>query len=80
VRLVVLREGVLLRIVGRGFDLPLAGPQGAIAVRVAWGTRRVCTVFDAAHADLATDAAGRFRARRAARPVVSDCSRASLFD
>ena len=62
-----------------GFDLPLAGAQGAVAVRVSYGTRRVCAVFDPAHADVAADEAGRFHARDAARPAIADCVRASLL-
>jgi hypothetical protein len=79
VRLVVLREGPLLRVVARGFALPLVGAQGAVAVRVSYGTRRVCALFDGAHADVTADEAGRFRARGAAAPSVPDCTRASLL-
>jgi hypothetical protein len=76
VRLAILKEGRLLRVVAGATGLPLAGPQGAVGIRVVTGTRRSCALFDAA--TIRKDEAGRFLAKGAVASSLTDCADVSL--
>lgn len=71
-----LRDGAGLRIRGRSAGLSLTSGEGAIAVRVQWGSERVCTLFDGAA--VRNDGPGRFNAMKAGTPPFTDCDDATL--
>jgi hypothetical protein len=60
-----------LKIVARGIGLALAEPQEAVAVIVAMGEARACTVFEGD--TVRRDQPGVFIARHAPAPTVTDC-------
>ena len=74
VRLVVVREGRVLKLVARATGLALAGAQGSVGIRVTTGALRNCALFDAP----TVDEAGRFVARGALASALADCSDTSL--
>jgi hypothetical protein len=76
-RRVVLREGGILRVVGKVAALALDAPAERIAVRVTTGSLRNCAVFEGATAT--RNEANRFEATSAAAPPLADCSDASLL-
>jgi hypothetical protein len=76
IRLVLLKQGRALKVIGRATGLPLAGAQGAVGVRIVTGTRRNCVLFDAA--TIKKDEAGRFVAKAALASSLAACSDASL--
>jgi hypothetical protein len=76
VKLAFLRQGSLLRVVGRGTGLSLAGGIDRLALRVTTGSLRSCALFDAS--SITVDIAGRFIARNAVAPAVADCTAQSL--
>jgi hypothetical protein len=76
VKVAVLRSGRTLKVVARSVGLPLAGPQGAVGVRVTTGSLRSCALFDAG--TVRRDQAGRFSARGAVAAALADCDDASL--
>lgn len=73
---VLLRDGRLVRLRGR-VGLPLDVALGAVAVRVTRGFERACALFDVASVN--KDNPGRFVARNAPAPALSDCSDDSLL-
>jgi hypothetical protein len=76
IRLAVLKQGRVLKVSARVAGLPLAGPQGAVGIRIVTGTRRSCALFDAA--TIKRDEPGRFVGRNALAASIADCSDASL--
>jgi len=75
VRIVTLKGGRLVKIVGDGTGLPMDRAHGAIAVRVTVGRQRACGVFRGTA--VVRDEPGEFLGRKATT-VVGDCSAASL--
>jgi hypothetical protein len=76
VRAAVLKKGRGLRLVAKATGLPLAGPQGAVGIRVTMGTMRSCALFG--RETIRKDEAGKFIARGARASSLADCSGASL--
>jgi hypothetical protein len=74
VKAVVLKRAKGIKVVGKGAGLALAGSQGAVGVRVTYGTIRVCARF--AGANVKRDVSGQFLAVGSA--PLADCSEASL--
>lgn len=68
---VQLRTGTVLKIRARGPQLTLSQPEGEVAVRVEWGSVRVCAVFDGDA--VRQDKVGRFVARNADAPGFTSC-------
>jgi len=75
VKVVTLKGGRLVKIVGNGTGLAMDRVHGAVAVRVTVGRQRACGVF--AGTAVARDQPGEFLGRKATTAVV-DCSAASL--
>jgi hypothetical protein len=75
-RLLVLKEGRLLKIVAASPPFPLTRPQGTVGIRLTAGARRSCAFFDAT--TVRKDEAGRFVARDARAATLADCSDTSL--
>ncbi len=71
-----LRTGAGLKIRTRGPRLTLSPPEGSIAVRIEYGSVRVCAVFDGAA--VRQDKPGRFVARNADAAGLTDCDDATL--
>ena len=69
---VVLKQGKRIKITARGVGLALAGPQGAVAIRITTGALRNCVRFDGA--TIKRDEVGRFDAVNAAATSLSDCT------
>jgi hypothetical protein len=76
VKLAVLKRGTMLKLVARATGLALAGPQGAVGIRVTVGSARSCAHFDGS--TVARDRAGRFVGKGARAARLPDCSDASL--
>jgi hypothetical protein len=72
----VLRSGSGLRVRARSAGLDLSSVEGVVAVRVEWGSERVCTIFDGDA--VRRDEAGFFFAVKADAPAIADCSDATL--
>lgn len=68
---VSLRTRAALKIRARSAGLDLDGPQGAIAVRVEYGSVRVCALFD--YPAVTKDTAGYFSARNADAVGLANC-------
>jgi hypothetical protein len=75
-RVLVLKEGKLLKVVAKTTGLPLTGPLGAAGIRVTTGGLRSCAGFDAA--TIRQDVAGTYVAMDAPASTLADCSDASL--
>ena len=75
-KVVVLKQGRVLKIIGRSTGLALTVPQGSVGVRIVTGSLRSCARFDAS--TMRRDEAGRVVARAASAAGVADCSNASL--
>ncbi len=75
-RSVGLKQGRTLKVVGRRAGLALAGPQGAVGVRITTGTLRNCVVFGPS--TVRKDVAGTFSARDAIAAGLADCDNGSL--
>ena len=76
VRSALVKQGRVIKVMGRVTGLSLAGPQGAVGVRITTGTRRSCALFGAA--TIKKDEAGVFVAKGALASSLSDCSDGSL--
>jgi hypothetical protein len=76
VKVLVLRRGKDLLVVGRDTGLPLTLPLGRLGIRLTMGDVRVCTLFD--ESTVVQDRPGLFVARRAVAAAAPDCSDASL--
>jgi hypothetical protein len=76
VRFAVLKQGRVLKVMGRVVGLPMTSPQGAVGIRITTGTRRNCALFDAA--TVRRDDTGQFVARNALASSLADCSDAAL--
>lgn len=75
-RVVVLKEGQVLKVVARTAGVPLDGPLGAVSVRVTTGSLRSCTRFDGA--TIRKDESGLFVAKASDASSLADCSDGSL--
>ncbi len=73
---VQLRTGAGLKIRARGPQLTLRPPEGSIAVRIEYGSVRVCAVFD--DPAVQQNRYGRFVARNADAAGLTDCDDATL--
>jgi hypothetical protein len=76
VRVVVLKQGRVLRVVAKTTGLPLAVPQLAVGIRITTGTLRTCALFGGT--TIQKDVAGKFVAKGALAATLTDCSDASL--
>jgi hypothetical protein len=72
-----LRTGMGLKLRAKSAGIALDGSQQAIAVRVEWGSVRVCALFDGDA--VRKDKAGLFVARNADAAGLADCSDETLF-
>ena len=77
VRTVVLRTGPVLKLRIASSLLNLVPPEGAVAVRLTWGSVRVCALFDGAAVRFNDN--HRFVARDADAPAIADCDDATLL-
>jgi hypothetical protein len=68
-------SGLKVRSPAYGLDLTVP-PVGPVAVRVQYGSVRVCAIFDGA--SVQTDANGVFKARNADAPGITDCDDETL--
>lgn len=75
-RVVVLKDSKVLKVVAKSTGLPLDGPLGAVGVRLTTGNLRSCARFDPG--TIRRDVAGRYVAKHAAAGALTDCSDASL--
>jgi len=75
-RVLVLKEGKVLKVIGKTSGLPLAGPLGAVGIRVTTGSLRSCAGFGAE--TIRQDVAGKHVARNAPADALVDCSDAAL--
>ena len=66
-----LRSGSGLKVRARSAGVALGSPLGAVAVRVAWGSVRVCALFDGVA--VRRDGAGLFLSRDADAAGLADC-------
>jgi cysteine-rich repeat protein len=76
VKVSVLKQGRVLKVVSKDTGLPLASTLGRLAVRVRTGLLRNCALFEGA--TILRDEPNRFIAKKASAPLVPDCSDASL--
>jgi hypothetical protein len=76
VRTVVLKQGRLLKVVGRGVGLGLTTSQGTVGIRITTGSLRNCALFGPP--SVRRDQAGVFDARNASTAGLADCSETSL--
>jgi hypothetical protein len=76
VRTVFLKQGRLLKVVGRRVGLGLATSQGAVGIRITTGSLRNCALFGPP--SVRRDQAGVFDARNASTAGLADCSESSL--
>ncbi len=71
-----LKQGKLVKIVGKDTGLPLSRAQGVLAVRVTTGKIRTCAVFSGAA--VVRDEDGVFIAKNSVAAGLSDCRNATL--
>jgi hypothetical protein len=76
IRRMEVRQGKTIRIQGRATLLPLAGPQGALAIRITTGSLRTCARFEGDA--IKRDDADRFIGRGALAAVLADCDDLTL--
>lgn len=76
VKVVVLKQGRVVRVIAKSAGLPLATTQGQVGIRLTTGSARNCALFDAA--TVRRDEVGRFVARAALASALADCTDASL--
>jgi hypothetical protein len=76
VRVLLLKQGRVLKVVAKAVGLPLATPQGAVGIRVVTGTLRNCARF--AGEAVRKDVAGKFVGQGALAAGLADCSDGSL--
>ena len=76
VKVMVLQQGALIKVKAQRSGLALAGPQGAVGIRITTGSVRNCAFFGPA--TIVHDGAGEFEAKNAPADAVSDCSDTSL--
>lgn len=77
IQTVVMRTGGGLKVRSGAYGLALTEAQGAVAVRVTWGSVRVCALFDGA--SVRKDGPGIFVARNADAPDLPDCDDETLL-
>ncbi|HEX6130871.1 MAG TPA: hypothetical protein VF044_04020 [Actinomycetota bacterium] len=71
-KVVVLKETKVLKLVGKAAGLPLTGTLGDVVVRVTTGSLRNCARFDAA--TIRRDEPGKFIAKGALASSLTDCA------
>ncbi len=72
----LLKEGTVLKVVGKQAGLSLAGPLGAVGIRITVGTQRNCARFSGVRVKV--DEPGLFGGKNARASALPDCSDASL--
>jgi hypothetical protein len=75
-RVLVIKEGTVLKVVAKTTGLPLAGPLGSVGIRVTTGSLRSCAGFG--DATIRRDVAGKYVAKNAPADALADCSDAAL--
>jgi hypothetical protein len=78
VKVALLKQGKLLKIVAKATGLALTGTQGSVGIRLTTGTLRSCAIFSAANGTIVKDEADRFIAKDASTLGVPDCGDATL--
>jgi cysteine-rich repeat protein len=78
VKTLLLKQGKVVKIVASETGLALAGPQGAVGIRITIGARAMCARFSGATSIITKDLANKFAAKNATANVMADCSAASL--
>jgi hypothetical protein len=76
IRTAQLKQGKVLKLVGRSTGLPLVGAQGTVGIRITTGSLRNCALFDGA--TIRKDLPNLFDARGATASGLADCSTGSL--
>jgi cysteine-rich repeat protein len=76
VKVSVLKQGKVLKVVARDSGLPLDTTVDRLAVRVRTGLVRNCALFESG--TVIRDEANKFIAKKAPAPAIPDCSDASL--
>jgi len=72
IKVVVLKDTKVLKVVGKETGVPLAGTLGDVVVRITTGTTRNCARFDAA--TILKDEPGKFIAKGAVAASLADCA------
>ncbi|HEV7734470.1 MAG TPA: hypothetical protein VGR62_20015 [Candidatus Binatia bacterium] len=72
IKVTILKQGKLLKIVGKGIGLPLTGPQGGVSVRLTVGSLRSCARFEGAN--VVRDQANLFLGKNAPATALADCT------
>jgi uncharacterized membrane protein len=72
VKVMVLKDGKVLKIVSKSTGLALTGSQGAVVIRITTGSLRNCTLFDAP--TIKKDEADKFIAKNSLASSLTDCS------
>jgi len=72
IKVVVLKDTKVLKVVGKETGVPLAGTLGDVVVRITTGTTRSCARFDAA--TILKDEPGKFIAKGAVAASLADCA------
>lgn len=74
IRSIVMKRGRTLKVVSKIVPMTKTPPVGRLAIRIDIGSLRNCAVFEAE--TIRRDEPFRFTARRAARPIATDCDTA----
>lgn len=72
VKVTILKQGKLVKIVAKDTGLALTGAQGAVTVRITTGSLRNCVRFEGA--SVLRDEAGQFLGKNAPASSLTDCS------
>jgi len=75
-RVVVLKEGKLLKVIAKHTGLSLTDPLGPVGIRVRTGSLRTCALFEGE--SIRKDVAGSYVAKDAPASAIADCSSGSL--
>jgi hypothetical protein len=76
VRMVVAKEGKLIKLIAKDPSLLVPGSLDRVAIRITMGSLRNCALFGPG--SIRKDAPGVFLAKKAPAPAIVDCSNASL--
>ena len=72
IQTISMRSGSGVKVRSKAYGLVLLAPQGAVAVRVQYGSVRVCALFDGA--SVRADKVGVFTASKAAAGALGNCN------
>jgi hypothetical protein len=77
VKVAVIKQGKVLKVVSKDAGLPLAGAQGSVGIRVQTGLTRNCAFFGPS--TIIKDEANKFIAKHALASAISDCADSTLL-